>query len=64
MALLDDGLLNTDALLHRVGELLKSEHGVEEIVYRLKPNLSLPAPLAMLEELRANVDYAVVGVGG
>lgn len=62
--LLDDGLPLADALLDRVGELLREQHGVAKVLRWQKPNLSTPAPAGMLAELKAQVDFVVVGVGG
>ncbi len=64
VGLLDDGLPHADALLDRIGELLQERYGVGKVVKIRKPNLSLPSPAAMLEKLKAEVDFAVVGVGG
>jgi len=62
--LLDDGLPLADVLLDRIGELLREQHGVAKVVRRQKPNLSSPAPASLLDGLKAEVDFVVVGVGG
>ena len=54
----------SDAFLERIGELLEERAGVGTVIARQKPNLSAPAPKAMIEELVNEVDFAVVGVGG
>ena len=64
VGLLDDGLAHAGALLDRVGELLQERYGVAEVIKKQKPNLSLPSPAALLAEMKANVDFMVVGVGG
>ncbi len=64
VGLLDDGLPHADALLDRIGELLVEKHGVAKVIKIQKPNLSLPSPGPLLEKLKAEVDFVVVGVGG
>lgn len=64
VGLLDDGLAHSDALLERIGELLEESHEVGRVIQRQKPNLSLPAPATLFNELVEEVDFMIVGVGG
>jgi hypothetical protein len=64
VGLLDDGLPNANTMLDRIAQLLQETHGVASVVNRRKPNLSAPAPKALFEELKAQVDFVVVGLGG
>lgn len=63
IGLLSDGIHTSTPFLERLGELLLAKHQVERVILKVKPNLSLPAPNVMLDELVAEVDAVVVGVG-
>ncbi len=63
VGIIDDCLGNSNFLLDRVGELLGEEHGVAEVLYRKKPNLSAPTPPAIFNEVREHADFVVVGLG-
>jgi hypothetical protein len=62
VGLLDNGKVNVDRFLDHVEAILRAEHGVSEVVRRRKPNMSAPAPAAMLAELVA-CDAIVSAVG-
>ena len=62
IGLLDNGKVNVDRFLDHVDALLRSRHGVAEVLRRRKPNMSAPAPDAMLAELAA-CDAVVSAVG-
>jgi hypothetical protein len=63
VGLLDDGVAGSHILLERIGELLQERNGVGRVVLVRKPNLSARVPKAMYEDLKAQVDFMVVGVG-
>jgi hypothetical protein len=63
IGLLSNSKLNADAVLYAVGELLAQRFEVREIVHRSKPNFSLPASEATFDELAANCDVVLAGVG-
>ncbi len=63
IGLLSDGIHTSTPFLERLGELLLVKHQVKRVILKVKPNLSLPAPKAMLDELVAEADAVVVGVG-
>jgi len=62
IGLLDNGKVNVDRFLDHVEELLRTRHGVADVLRRRKPNMSAPAPAAMLAELAA-CDAVVSAVG-
>jgi hypothetical protein len=62
IGLLDNGKVNVGRFLDHVEALLRTRHGVAEVVRRRKPNMSAPAPAAMLDELVA-CDAVLSAVG-
>jgi hypothetical protein len=60
--LLDNGKVNVDRFLDHVEDLLRTRHGVADVLRRRKPNMSAPAPAAILAELAA-CDVVVSAVG-
>ncbi len=62
IGLLDNGKVNVDRFLDHVDALLRSRHGVADVLRRRKPNMSAPAPDAILAELAA-CDAVVSAVG-
>jgi len=62
IALLDNGKVNVDRFLDHVERILRAEHGVKDVLRRRKPNMSAPAPAAMLAEVAA-CDAVVSAVG-
>ena len=62
IGLLDNGKVNVARFLDHVEELLRTRHGIAEVLRRRKPNMSAPAPAAMLAELAA-CDAVVSAVG-
>ena len=63
VGLMDDTAPGSNILLEQVGILLRERYGVAKVIQRRKPNLSLPAPKAMIEQFKSEVDCMVVGVG-
>jgi len=62
VGLLDNGKVNVGRFLDHVEDALRAQHGVAEVLRRRKPNMSAPAPAAMLAELAA-CDAVVSAVG-
>jgi hypothetical protein len=54
---------NAEQFLDEVGALLRQEHGVAEVVRRKKMSITDPVPREILDELVAECDVVVVGVG-
>ena len=62
VGLLDNAKIGTATFYDHVEELLKTRHGVREVVRRRKGDSSRPAPDAILGELSA-ADAVVSGIG-
>jgi hypothetical protein len=52
-----------DALLRNVAEALNAKYGLEDVYFTKKTFIGNAAPDAIIEELAARVDAAIVGVG-
>ena len=63
LGLLANTKRNAEQFLAEVGELLAHQHGVTTILARKKPNIIDTAPQQILDELRAQCDIVVTGVG-
>jgi hypothetical protein len=63
IGLLSNSKLNADAVLSAIGDLLAQRFEVAGVVHRAKPNFSLPAPEATLQELIEQCDVVLAGVG-
>ncbi|MCL8207534.1 MAG: hypothetical protein K6V97_05610 [Actinomycetia bacterium] len=62
VGLLDNGKAGAAELLAAAGEILRRDYGVAEVVAVRKPDMSRPAPAAVLDAL-AGVDAVLSGVG-
>jgi len=63
IGLIENTKFNSDRLLMKIGEILKSEYGASETRMWRKHNSSVPAHEAIVEELRATCDAMVAGIG-
>ena len=63
LGLLGNSKLNADAVLLAIGDLLKERYAVESVFIRSKPTFSKPAADDQVEEMLANSDVIVTGVG-
>jgi hypothetical protein len=63
VALVDNTKFNSDRLLQKIGDILKTEHGVAETRVWRKRNASVPVDEAMLGEIRTTCDVAIAGIG-
>lgn len=63
IGLLSNSKLNADAVLYAIGELLAQRFDVKELVHHTKPSFSLPAPDATVDEMVAECDVVLAGVG-
>jgi riboflavin biosynthesis pyrimidine reductase len=63
LGLLANTKRNAEDFVEAVAQLLEEQHGVTRVLVRTKPSIVNPAPPEMLEELRAECDVVVVGVG-
>lgn len=62
VGLLDNGKAGAAELLAAAGEILRRDFGVADVLVVRKPDMSRPAPDAVLDAL-AEVDAALTGVG-
>ena len=63
IGLIDNTKFNSDRLLEKIGEILKSEYGVAETRMFRKHNASVPAHEEIIQEIRKSCDAMVAGVG-
>ena len=63
VGLLGNSKLNADAVLLAVADLLKERYAVESVFFRSKPSFSKPVDEAQAEEVLANADVVLTGVG-
>jgi len=63
VALIENTKFNSDKLLLRIGEILKTEYGVKEARMWRKKNASVPAHEEIIAEVRQTCDVVVAGVG-
>jgi hypothetical protein len=63
VALIQNTKYNSDKLLQRIGDILKSEYGVREWRMYSKHNASVPAHAEIIEEVKTSADVMVAGIG-
>ena len=63
LGLLDNGKPNSDRLLNKVALLLREQHPDVQVKYYRKPGAYRPAPAALLEQVVAECDTVLVGIG-
>jgi hypothetical protein len=63
VALIENTKFNSDKLLQRIGDLLKSEYGVAECTMYHKHNASVPAHQEIIEAIKTSSDVMVAGIG-
>jgi hypothetical protein len=63
VALIENTKFNSDKLLLRIGELLKTEYGVAECRLYRKHNASVPAHPELIAEIESAADLVVAGIG-
>jgi hypothetical protein len=63
IGLLENGKQNARLLLEDVAALLRDRHGAGEATLRRKENFAQPAPGELVDELTAESDVVVIGVG-
>ena len=54
---------NGDVLFERLEQLLREKYEISAALYRRKPTASIPAEPRVIEEMAAEVEVAVVGLG-
>ena len=63
IGLLDNSKPNADKLAERFAELLKKEYGVAKVISRRKLTAQQGAPKQYLDELAAQTDFVLSGLG-
>lgn len=63
IALIENTKFNSDRLLQKIGEILKTEYGAAETRMWRKRNSSVPAHQEIIEEIKTTSDVVVAGVG-
>ena len=63
VALIENTKFNSDKILARIGELLKSEYGVADVKMYRKHNASVPAHQEIIEAIKTSSDVMVAGIG-
>jgi hypothetical protein len=63
IGLLENGKQNARAFLEDVAALLRVRYGAGEATLRRKENFAQPAPGALVDELSAESDAVVIGIG-
>jgi hypothetical protein len=63
VGLLDNSKPNADKLEERLAELLKERHGVSKVITRRKITAQQGAPTKYLDELAAQADFVLSGLG-
>ena len=63
VALIENTKFNSDRLLQKIGEILKTEYGAAETRMWRKHNSSVPAHAEIIEEVRKTSDVMVAGIG-
>ena len=63
VGLVDNTKINSAKLLLKIGKILEEQHGVQGMLLRRKRNSGVPAHHEILNELGAECDVMIAGVG-
>ena len=63
IGLIENTKFNSDRLLQKIGDTLKSEYGAAETRMWRKKNSSVPAHEEIIDELKQTCDVMVAGIG-
>ena len=63
VGLLENGKQNARRFLEDVAEVLRERHAAGEVTLRRKELFSAPAPAELIDELSAESDVVVIGIG-
>jgi len=63
VGLVENTKFNSDKLLQKIGEILKTEYGAAETRMWRKHNSSVPAHDEIIDEAKRGVDAIVAGIG-
>lgn len=63
IGLVQNTKFNSDRLLLKISDILESEYGAKNHIIRGKPNAAVPPDEEVIEELVANCDVVIAGIG-
>ncbi|MBI2543747.1 MAG: hypothetical protein HYW16_00715 [Candidatus Rokubacteria bacterium] len=63
VGLIENTKFNSDRLLAKIGDILKTEYGAAETRMWRKRNSSVPAHAEIIQELKQTCDVMVAGIG-
>ncbi|MBI2152421.1 MAG: hypothetical protein HYU24_01780 [Candidatus Rokubacteria bacterium] len=63
VGLIENTKFNSDRLLAKIGDILKTEYGAAETRMWRKHNSSVPAHAEIIQELKQTCDVMVAGIG-
>jgi len=63
VALIENTKFNSDKLLGRIGDILKTEYGIADWKMYRKHNASVPAHQEIIEAIKTSADVVVAGIG-
>ena len=63
IGLIENTKFNSDRLLEKIGDILKTEYGAAEAKMWRKKNASVPAHQEIIEEVKKSCDVMVAGIG-
>jgi len=63
IGLVENTKFNSDKLLARIGEILKTEYGATDVRMWRKHNAGVPAHKEIIDDARQTVDVVVAGIG-
>jgi len=63
VGLVENTKFNSDRLLQKIGDILVADYGAAEARLWRKHNASVPAHDEIVQEIRANCDVMVAGIG-
>ncbi len=63
LGLVENTKFNSDKILLRIAAILEKEHGAKSHILRSKRNASVPVHQEIIDDLVANCDVVISGVG-
>ena len=63
IGLVDNTKFNSDKLLMKIAGILEKEHGAATHLIRRKQNAGVPVHEEIINELKANCDVVIAGIG-
>ncbi|MEK7214905.1 MAG: hypothetical protein AAB289_04855 [Chloroflexota bacterium] len=63
LGIIDNGMPGSNDILSTLADMMRETEGIKEVIVRIKPNVSRPAPPEIVNELVARCDFVICGVG-